>query len=190
MELNKPITTIIIVIITAMLVFLFVIPEYQQSQDLELSLAQKSAQYDSQSAYYQNIASLQNSLTQRKEALDKINSSLPDTFQLAPLTYFFQQKSKETGSTLKSVVFLDSEPQTAATQPATSAPKKVRSISFSIDLIGSYQSLKSFLVALEKSSRIFEVDTVSFASIKDQQGTAPSQNQTYDFKLAVKTYSY
>ncbi len=168
-----------------MLVFLFVLPEYQQANELQLTLSDKQAQYNGQSLYYATIGSLAGNIKQRKEALEKIDSSLPTDFSVAPLVYFFQQKSAETGSTVKSIVFLDGK--------STGIEKQVRTVSFSINLVGTYQSLKSFLMALEKSSRIFEVPTISFSSVREQSINPSLQNQsnqTYNFRLEVKTYTY
>ncbi len=191
MELNKPITIIIIVIVTCMLVFLFVMPQYQQSNDLALALAEKEAQYNGQSQYYANIDRLDEGVQQRQEVLAKIDSALPSELALAPLMYFFQEKSTQSGSSLKSIVFLDGGPVAAATTATgTKTDKSIRTVTFSINLVGNYQALKNFLGALEKSSRIFEVSTIAFSSLKDQKSPAASQGQTYDFRLEVKTYSY
>jgi len=187
MELNKPITIILLVILTAVLVFLFVLPQYQVMREKQTGLSGKQALYNGQNIYYANIAKLIAGIEQRKEPLEKVSSSLPGELALAPLVYFFQEKAQETGSSVKSIVFLDSSP---ATDVAAKTGKKVRSVSFSINLLGNYQSLKGFLLALEKSSRMFEVSTISFASPKDQQNPALSPGQSYDFKLQVKTYTY
>ena len=51
MEINKPATIIIILIVNVMLIFLFVIPKYQESIALEKSLVEKQVAYDSQGEY-------------------------------------------------------------------------------------------------------------------------------------------
>ncbi len=184
MEINKSITTILILVITGLLVFLFVMPEYEKSQNRKDEFMQKQAEYNGKAAYYAGISSLYAAMQSRQEALAKIDSAVPAEFSLASITYFFHQKATETGSVIKSVSYNDALARVDGKVPE----KKLRAITFSVNLLGNYQGLKSFLTALEKSSRIFEVTTISFTTLKDFASNAPAQS--YDFKLQIKTYAY
>ncbi|HLD70397.1 MAG TPA: type 4a pilus biogenesis protein PilO [Negativicutes bacterium] len=184
MELNKPIATILILLITGLLAFLFVLPEYRRSGQLQVEEKEKEAEYTGKAAYYANISTLAENLESRKTALVKVDSALPEELSVAAATNFFQKKAAETGSVVKSVVFSDS----LAPARDKIESKKLRSITFSVDLLGNYQGLKTFLLALEKSSRIFEVATISFSTLKDF--AAADLPKTYDFKLEIKTYAY
>jgi len=71
---------------------------------------------------------------------------------------------------------------------------KIKDIVFSMDLLGDYSSLEKFMISLEKSSRIFEISSISFGS-PSQASTGSSQSQfqiqqTFSFNLQIKTNSY
>ena len=74
----------------------------------------------------------------------------------------------------------------------------LKDIVFSMDLLGDYSSLENLLISLEKSSRIFEVTSISFGSTPHNLGlqsvsVCHSQfqiQQTYNFNLQIKTHSY
>ena len=192
MEINKPVATIILLIIALILIFLFIIPKYQESGDLQANLAQKQAEYDGQSDYYMKIFELLKSIRDRKDALGKINSALPSDISFASLIYFLQEKGVENGLAVKSIIFSQNSPETYRQVLPAESDKRVKNIMFNINLSGSYQSLKNFLSSLEKSVRLFQIDAISFISTQSLQGTKKSQNQLqiHDFNLEVKTYTY
>ncbi len=184
MEINKPVSTIIIFITTLILFFLFVAPEYQKSSDLQNNLAQKQEEYDVKSVYYAKISETIKSIDSRKDVLKKINSALPSDFFLAPLVYFFQKKGAEAGLIVKSITLSQISPATLK--------KEVRNITFKINLSGNYQNLKNFLSSLDESERLFEVNSISFKSpvISQDLKQPKNQQQTYNFELEVKTHTY
>ncbi len=182
MQTKKVITTIMLLMITLVLTFLFVVPKYQEIQDLEVLLAEKQMQYDVQSDYYNKVLGMVRSIESRQDAIKKVNEALPSEFSVAPLLYFFQKKGSESGLTVKSITFSDIIQSSSNQAPANAQKKELKHITFAMSLSGSYQNLKKFLSSLEKSERLFEVETVSFNS--------PLSSSNYDVKLEVKTHTY
>src|SRR5437660_174941 len=128
MEINRPITTILILVISLILIFLFATPKYQKSSSLQDMLAQKEAEYNANTAYYAKISELIKSIESRKDTLEKINSALPSDVSLAPLVYFFQKKATEAGLTTKSVMFSQIS--------AATAKEDIRDITFTVTVSG------------------------------------------------------
>ena len=196
MEINKPIATVIILVITLIVIFLFAWPKYQEYNDLQKQFIDKQAEYNGKSVYFQKISQILSDIQVNKSSLEKINDALPDNIEFAPLVYFLQKKGSESGLLVKSVVFSQvsssAYAQTQAALPESASAKQVKNIPFTINVLGNYQGLKNFLYALESSSRIFEVDTISFASQGAIAGLAQKKNQVqiYDFKLSLKTHTY
>lgn len=199
MEINKPISAIILLVITLVLVFLFAVPKYNESKALQVKLVEKQAQYNGASAYHEKISTLLAGIEIRKEALGKVDSALPLNASLATLVYFFQKKAAETGLMPKSINFAQISPITARetiksqenSADTTLTTRTVRDVNFTLELLGNYQGLKDFIVTLEKSARLFEVNSIAFASLRSS-GLIKGQGQiqTYSFRLAVKTHSY
>ena len=165
MEVNKLVSAIVIFVIALVVVFLFVMPKYQKFNDLQIILAQKQAEYNGESAYYAKLSELIKNIDERKDISEKIDSALPSHFSMAPLIYFFQKKATATGLVVKSLVFSPG----SGVVPG----QKMRSIAFTVDMSGSYEGLRDFLAVLDKSARIFEVNSISFVSAENFQ-TLPS----------------
>jgi|SRR3989344_305104 len=181
MEINKLISTIIVAIVMGIVVFLFVMPKYRELSLLQSVLAQRQAEYDSESAYNEKIAEMIRGMDSKKDAVDKINSALPADVNFSPLVYFFQKETAEAGLNLKSITF------TKVSSPAVG--QSVKNISFNLLLSGGYQSLKDLLLTLDLSARLFEVNSISFRSAP-KPAAATSETPIYDFQLEVVTHTY
>lgn len=191
MEINKPISTIILIAISLLLVLLFVLPKYQEANDLQVSLSQKQAEYNGKAVYYTKISELLLQLQSRKDVLQKISSSLPPDFSLGDLTYFFQKTAADNELAVKSLEFSQVTPVAYRKTLVNGDAKELKNIMFTINFLGSYQGFKNFLAALDTSSRLFEANTISFARIETPQARGgKSMPPTYDFKLEVLTHAY
>lgn len=92
MEANKLITIVILLIISLVVMFLFVIPKYQESSALQQDLVQAQLQYGNQADYYQSVSKTLSSIKSKQDSLDKMNSALPSSPALAPVVSFLQKK--------------------------------------------------------------------------------------------------
>ena len=194
MEVNRPITIAVALFIVVLLIFFLVAPKYQQFKVFQQKIGEKQAAYDAKFAYYSEVANVYEQLMAKKDIVDKIDSAIPSNVSYGTLVYFFQKKGLENGLIMKGL-FLT---RASSINPETD----IKEITFSLDLLGGYAALKSFMASLEKSARLFEVASISFGSSAQAEATstllgtksknpAPAQIlQTYPFKLEVKTYSY
>ncbi|MBX4200950.1 type 4a pilus biogenesis protein PilO [Candidatus Parcubacteria bacterium] len=184
MQINKPISIIIMFVITLVVAFLFAIPAYEESLALKNTLAQKQSEYTGKSEYYAKVNELTSKIESNSVAIEKISSALPDDFYLSSLVYFLQKKASDAGLVAKLISFSKVSPKTA--------DKKPRIGTFSVNVSGNYQGLKNFLESLDKSSRLFEVNSISFSSQQNSQKTNQLKNQAqiYDFNLQLETQAY
>ncbi|MCX6723605.1 MAG: type 4a pilus biogenesis protein PilO [Candidatus Staskawiczbacteria bacterium] len=176
MTVDRPIAIALILFIILLLVFFLVVPEYNAFTGLQTELGQKKAEFRAEYDYYAGTDRTYFDLQSRKDDIKKIDDALPQDPSSGKLIYFLQKTAKDSGLILKDI-FL-SKPSSGNT---TTAAGTVKTLIFSLDLSGSYESLLGFMMSLEKSSRIFEVTGISFSSPKDSAGS---------FSLQVKTYSY
>lgn len=174
MQLNKPIAIALILLVVILLVIFLVMPEYQTLTDLRDKLGQKMSQRVSQVDYYATISKLYENIQAKAKDIQKIDNALPQNPSLGKTFYFLQNSAQENGLAVKSI-FLSKAGATNTTF------KSIKDLSFSMNVSGDYNSLKNFIIFLEKSSRIFEVTNISFSS-----GTKPP----YDFSLQLVTHSY
>jgi len=198
MKIDRPIAIALILFIILILVFFLVAPEYNTFKKLRLDLGEKKAQYNAEFDYYAEIIKKYHELKNREDDLKKINNALPENPDLGRVIYYFQKTAAENGMLIKDL-FLSSTGVSSASGKIKNTGN-IRELIFSIDVLGSYSSLRKFLSSLEKSDRIFEVTNISFgtgALLEFSEyllpGSAPDQpqiEQIYNFSLQVKTHSY
>lgn len=193
MAINKPATIIILFIIIVMIVFLFVLPKYQEFKDLEKTIIQKQAEYGALASYYEKIADLFGDIESRKDVLVKIDGALLEDVSFASLMYFLQIKGMENELVLKSIM----PPKDSSGSYGTIASKKnvreVKPVVFNIGLSGNYQNIKKFLSDIDNSARLMQVNAITFnaqATPILKSGKLQNQLGFYDFNLEIQTYTY
>ena len=188
MEINKPVATIIIIVISLLVVLLFVFPKYQEARDLQASLLQKQAEYNGKAVYYAKISEVLLDIQSRQGILEKVTSALPSDFSLSDITYFFQKSAADNALTVKSLEFTEAAPVAYRKTAVNGDSKELKNIVFTVNLLGGYQGFKNFLSDLDTSSRLFEVNTISFARVESVQPR--NALPVYDFKLEIVTHAY
>lgn len=166
--------SIILFVITILIGIFLVWPNYLKFQNFQQQIKNKETELQYLEEYYQDLADLSEKLKGYQEELSKIDSALPESPDLPSFANFFQKTASENGLILKSLGSFSINPLAQKTE--------IKEISFSPELSGSYSSFKNFLKALEKSSRMIEVENISFSS--------PKEGEIFDFKLEIKTHSY
>ncbi len=187
MEVDRPIAIAFSLFLTLIIVIFFVAPRYNDFKDSQLRLGKIEAEYNSKNDYYTKVDKAFRDLQAKSDALTKVDNALPEKPSIADLIYFFQKKGEENGLVVKDLFLSKFSAQTQ--------DSKIKEIVFSLDLLGSYASLKGFLSNLESSARIFEENSISLnltlqGGAKAKSQPTPLEEQTYTFKLEVKTHSY
>jgi Tfp pilus assembly protein PilO len=173
-------------------------PEYRNFKNLQLDLGKRTAEYNAKYDYYASTDAIYFNLQSREEDLKKIDDALPTDSRLGKIIYFIQKTASENGVAIKSIFLSKSSSGTNENKAGI-----INNIAFSTSVLSDYPSLQRFIIALEKSSRIFEVNTITFSSSPSTStstsstSTPPTElnaenegHQTYDFNLTITTYSY
>jgi Tfp pilus assembly protein PilO len=183
MQIDRPIAIAIILFIVLLLGFFLVAPEYQNLKALQVKLAQKTGEFNAQYDYYAQITKDYYDMQSRKDDIQKVDDALPQDSDYGQLVYYFQKRASDNGLILKNMFLSQS-----------SMTNDVKNLVFSLNLLGNYSSLENFIISLEKSSRIFDVSTITFgAASQSSTQTAVAQfqqQQTFNFNIEVKTHSY
>lgn len=173
MQIDRPIAIALTLFIILLLMFFLVVPEYRTFIKLQSDLGRKIAEYHAEFDYYAAIAKTYYDLQSHQSDIKKIDDALPEEPALSNLIYFLQKTAKGNGLFTKDLFLSKSSINKTA-----SSDNDVKNLIFSMDLLGNYKSLENFIIALEKSSRIFEITNISFSS------------GTNSFSLQIKTHSY
>jgi len=155
---------------------LFLWPKYQDFTNFQIQLKNKETELRNLNEYYQDLFSLSEKLKEFETEFLNIDSALPSGVSTAALSFhnYLPKVASENGLILRSAGSFSIS--------ALSGKENIQVISIPIKVSGSYSSLKNFLTALEKSTRIIEVTSISFSS--------PQEEDFFEFQLSVQTHSY
>ncbi|MCX6719852.1 MAG: type 4a pilus biogenesis protein PilO [Candidatus Staskawiczbacteria bacterium] len=193
MQIDRPIAVIVMFFAVIALAYFLVFPEYETFGQLRTQLGEKRAEANAKIDYYAAIDKAFFDLQNRKDDIKKIDDALPQNPDLGQTIYFLQKTAIGNGMIIKNL-FLSKSSQTALASTAKNAKVGIKDIVFSMNVTGDYVSLENFMIALEKSSRVFEITNISFGSSSQQSAVSSTpqfqSSQTYDFNLQIKTHSY
>lgn len=163
--------------IALILAAVFVWPQYQKLQALNLNIENKKAEFQSQEEYFVQVKETSVKLQEYSDSLLKISSALPQDPALASVVSFLQSNSAQTGLILKKIVLSGAADQSENRGPFAETL-------LSVQVTGSYPAFKNFLTLVENSSRIIEVQKVSIEIPDEKSKELPA------FTLDLKTNSY
>lgn len=178
-------TPILFFIVFLLIVYL-VVPKIGELGDLKGKVTAAETELQTAHNYLKDIQDISANLDSYGDALNRLQSALPEEFSLASLLGFFQEKVEESGLVLKSIgqaSGVEKQGGGAGTKEKEEEAKpktgpEAKHIIMSLK--GSVSSFEDFIKGLEKSSRLIEVEVISF---QQNPGQLPG------FTLLVKVYS-
>jgi len=203
MKVDRPIAIGVILIIVLVVSFYLVLPRYREFKELRSKITTREAELEAREEYFAQVRDTYQRLVENKENIEKIKSALPDEPSVPAMVYFLQEKTEESGMVLDGFNLQQAAPGTRAAQRT-----KVKKTGFSLKLKGTYKSFRVLLEKLEKSSRLIEVEDISFGSLEEisrpsseeeaegereqQQGQGEEQALTrlreFDLKIYIHSY--
>ncbi len=174
------------------------IPPFFRVRSLGGVVNKQTLALEQMKSYFTNLQAISEQLSQSQEILTNIERALPEEVSVPSLMNFFQITAAESGLLLRNFGYEESADQSgqvsqaaadqgvqvsqaAAGQPAVALNSKIKSVVFQLTVDGNLSSFLSFIKNLEVSSRLLEVNSISFQA-GDEKGT--------QFNIAVKAYSY
>ncbi len=176
-------TTIIIgLLLTLILGIGLVFPRYQNLNLLQAEIKEKEIELQSEKGYSSELSDVSEKLKQYQESLTKINSALPAESRLPALFNFLQTAAAQNGLILKKIAPILTNPVGEELLREGWDPK-IKETSINLVVTGSYPSFKNFLSKIEQTSRIIELESISFSG-------GLGAEEPVDFNLSIKVYSY
>jgi Tfp pilus assembly protein PilO len=166
---------IIFIALSMILIFYLVLPKYEKLSSLDLEILEKSTELRSKEEYSKHLKVISAKIEEKKEAISKIDFALPKESDVPALLNFFQKAASQSGLVLDEVSPRYFPPEEG---------KKIATTRVGLILTGDYSSLKKFLLIVEKSARLIEVDSVNFSYPKK------GEENLFNFNLGTKAYSY
>ena len=171
-------TTAILLLLGAVLIGVFLLwPMLQEFLRVEHELEQYNIALVGREKYVSNLVILARQLDAREEAIRKIEAAIPDNTSIPVLFDLLQNISISSGFIVTKM---------------TSSPKESNLVNLdivvtkiSLEAIGTYDALKTFIAQTRSSARLFEVTSISFDS--SGAGVLFDSDQ-FEFTLELETY--
>jgi len=172
-SVNYPVIAAILFFVALVIGLAVLLPKYQDLSSTSANIKVEREKLKIEKEYYLNIASISEELKKYDAELSKIGSSLPEDSSLPSLLNFLERAVSQSGMILEGI------------SPSSSSPssdlKNVREIRVSLAVSGDYSAFKNLVSILERSSRLIEVENISFSHIRISDK---------EYNLRIKAYSY
>jgi Tfp pilus assembly protein PilO len=161
--------------------YFLISPKYQDLKRKRAEVETRDEEFRVKEEHFLNLENTLNTLSNYEDKISKINSALPSRSSEPDLLNYFQKTSSENGLILKGI-------NANSLFSAEGLPgEKIKKLPLSVDLIGSYASLKSFIFSIYKSARLIEIKSISF-SVALEEGT--ETRDLFDFNIELETHAY
>lgn len=200
--------SLIIILVALTFGMVLGMPRYQETQASLEELEARRTDLKNRQDYFKALAQIAGELRNYSTNLDKVKSALPMGPAAPSLANYLQSTSSQSGLILKNLNYGMTNSTVIARDPSTGFA--VNDYLVSITLSGSYAAFKEFLSSVEKSSRLIEVEEITFAmsqaakeaaalspppAVENNEGDSsvkePVPDQTtYEFKVKLKARYY
>lgn len=168
----------IILFLIFVFIIYFLLPKYSDFKSLKKDISQKQEEINKKENELLNLQKILEELDLEKESFAKIDSALPQDFSIASLLAFFQLKSEENGLVLKS--FSESGLLKTKGEKEQIVQNRIKEHYFDVTLVGNFTAFDNFVQSIEQSSRMIEIENISFKRSKE----------LLEIAFLVKIYSY
>jgi Tfp pilus assembly protein PilO len=169
---KKIIVTLINLLVSVILVFVFINPLWASIKTLKTGIAKQEQEVKKVEELVAKIQKLKQAYQEIGGDIEKISLALPSEEDLPYLITQFESLASSNGLLLESVKFTNKETKKKSSRKAEQLDQsqEVSSSfsrsSFEIRLNGSYEGLKGYLRALENNVRLMDVEVIDFSAVK------------------------
>jgi Tfp pilus assembly protein PilO len=158
-------------------------PAFKKIGELNGKISQEKAQYEDQYEAVQIAKSIINQYKSLSGVNQTISLSVPREAEIQNIIAQINNISLQAGLTTQSINF----DNLVVTQPKKDVLVKNNQItSIDISLLGTYESFKTWLSAIEGNIRLMDVETIAFSGIS---GAESNKNQgIFNFKVSLNVY--
>ncbi|MDD5144676.1 MAG: type 4a pilus biogenesis protein PilO [Candidatus Pacebacteria bacterium] len=150
------------------------IPKINELAKIQKDIKEKGSLITREKEHFTNLKEIDQKLAEKGEEMAKIGLALPDSPDIPSLFDFIQKTASYSGMVLEGLGDY--------TVSNSLQGEKIRETVFSIQVSGSYEDFKNFLSSLENSSRLINVDSISFNAKEEEENN-------FSFNLSLETFS-
>jgi len=182
-----PIILIVIFIALILVGYFFVWPKLQEFTEKKREVETRDEEVKQHEKYLAKLDNALKDLLEYSDEIIKVDSALPTKASAAALFNFLQKTSSQNGLIMK-----DIDVSQLYVEKAEVSEQGLKKMPFSIEVTGSYSSLKDFIATIYMNSRVISIKSIDFsADIKtNEKNTIVIVKDIFDFTLNLETQSY
>lgn len=170
----KSIIGIILLLFGASLVYFFGLPAFNSIAELRSQSEVLVTVIERTESLNQSVANLfANYQTISSNDISSLDILVPNQIDNVKLILEIQQLAEKYGLAVQTI-------DVSSLGDNRLAEQNINSVSFSADVAGFYDDFVDFLIALERSQRLIDINSVSFSAKDSEEG--------YRYSLSVTTY--
>lgn len=169
----KPIIATVCFCLALLMILFLVWPNYQDFRQTRQKIERAQVEIQRGEEYVSELQTYSERLEKKQSAMDKVSSSLPSEPGVPALLNFIRSTANDYGLTLKEIGSVSRDP----------FKEDINKVEMNVIVVGSYPSFKTFVRAVENSSRIIDIKNLSFRTPEDEEDSPR-------FQLRLVTYYY
>ena len=172
--MNKTLLIFLLLVAAGLVGYFVVFPQYQDFEAKKTASLLAKKELDDNKIYKDQLKNLLDELHKYDDKLAIIDSALPSEASFPAVADFIQTAAKENKMELSKIGTISSV--------ESKEYSRMKENSLSVTVMGYYPDFKNFLTAVENSSRMLNVESISFSY--------STTNLWFTFDLLIKFYSY
>jgi hypothetical protein len=191
-QLTSGVILPILILVLAGSVYFLVLPRYAALRNLRNVLESKREAAAIRAAQFKDIQSLVQDFQKKKDDLKVVDEALPPAPRIPELLANLEYLAKQSGMSVDNIQITTAQTlgtlgmgkavgQVKRAEKLLSATQGLGIMQVDVNVVGLYESLKSFLLNLEQNLRLFDVQALSVSE-------ASAKEQTRQFSFRLQTY--
>jgi Tfp pilus assembly protein PilO len=176
----------VFLVLTLIVIFVWAWPAFKEVGDLNKKINEEKSQYDTQYKAVQIAKSIIDQYKSLISVSQTISLSIPRGAEIQNLLAQLDNITMQSGLSLQSINFENVGVLTSPSkQSASNIVQGYKTLRLTLGLMGNYESLKTWLNAVESDIRLMDIVNIAFAGL-----TSDSQKNSglFNFKVVLNVY--
>lgn len=178
--------SLVFLVLTLIVIFVWAWPTFKEVGDLNKKINEEKSQYDTQYKAVQIAKSIIDQYKSLISVSQTISLSIPRGAEIQNLLAQLDNITTQSGLSLQSINFENvGALASPSKQSASNIVQGYKTLRLTLGLMGNYESLKTWLNAVESDIRLMDIVNIAFAGL-----TSDSQKNSglFNFKVMLNVY--
>lgn len=167
----------------------FLIPKWQKITIINKEIKALEFSLEKVQEHKKDITRAEYNLDSYQKEIKAVDVALPERFFQPLMLSYLRKAGFDAGVLLKKANFSQKDQADDSEKSKNPPPSSLKTISFDVEMMGSYDSCQAFLKILENSSRLFNVEQFTMSK-KEKEPGETEESSLLNCKVKGIAYSY